>query len=134
MNALRRYRVSRGLTELPTAAEKDVPLVAAHRGKKSVTDNYLNTLLKGLFERLAQDALLVNEQWSKKLEAGTAHWLRHTLATHNAEAGVPMQDTADQLRHKSMDTTRRIYTHAKKLDKRADGLSKLLDYKSDDYA
>ena len=134
MNALRRYRVSRGLTELPTAAEKDVPLVAAHRGKKSVTDNYLNTLLKGLFERLAQDALLVNEQWSKKLEAGTAHWLRHTLATHNAEAGVQMQDTADHLRHKSMDTTRRIYTHAKKLDKRADGLSKLLDYKSDDYA
>lgn len=130
MNALRRYRVSRGLTELPTSAEKDVPLVAAHRGKKSVTDNYLNTLLKGLFERLAQDALLVNEQWSKKLESGTAHWLRHTLATHNAEAGVPMQDTADQLRHKSMDTTRRIYTHAKKLDKRADGLSKLLDYKT----
>lgn len=132
ISALRRYRISRGLPELPSASEKDVPLVAAHRGKKSVTDNYLNTLLKELFERLADDAVHVNVQWAKKLEAGTAHWLRHTLATHNAEAGVPMQDTADQLRHKSMDTTRRIYTHAKKLDRRADGLSKLLDYKADD--
>lgn len=132
MNALRRYRLSRGLPDLPTAAETDVPLVAAHRGKKSVTDNYLNTLLKELFDRLAGDAAHVNVQWAKKLGAGTAHWLRHTLATHNAEAGVPMQDTADQLRHKSMDTTRRIYTHANKLDRRAEGLSKLLDYKSDE--
>lgn len=130
MDALRRYRIARGLPELPSSSEKDVPLVAAHRGKKSVTANYLNTLLKELFAKLAMDATHVDEHWAEKLEAGTAHWLRHTLATHNAEAGVPLQDTADQLRHKSLDTTRRIYTHAKNLDKREEGLSRLLDYKS----
>ncbi|MDR1229230.1 MAG: tyrosine-type recombinase/integrase [Azoarcus sp.] len=128
MEALHRYRLSRSLPGFPMAAETEVPLIAAHRGNKSITDNYLNTLLKRLFKRLADDIRQVNENWAEKLEAGTAHWIRHTLATHNAEAGVPMQDTADQLRHRSMDTTRRIYTHVKRLEKREKGLSKLLDY------
>lgn len=128
LDALMRYRAARGLPALPSAAETNVPLIEAHRGRKSVTGNYLNTLLKRLFSRLADDAAELDARAAAKLRKATAHWLRHTLTTHNAEAGVPMQDTADQLRHRSMDTTRKVYTHVKRLAKRVEGLELLLDY------
>ena len=39
-----------------------------------------------------------------------------------------MQATATQLRHKSLDTTRRVYTHVEQMDQQAKDLGKLLDY------
>lgn len=128
LDALRRYRLARGLPEWPMALETAVPIVAALRGNKSITDGYLNSTLKALFDKLATDAKDVNEKWAETLKQASAHWLRHSIATHNAEAGVPLYDTADQLRHRSIDTTRKTYTHANRLDKRAEGLSKRLEY------
>ena len=115
--ALSRYRLARDMPALPGPDEKGIPLLAANRGKKSITDNYMNTLLKKLFARLADDAAAINPSWPEKLKNATAHWLRHTIATHNAESGVPLHVTADQLRHRSIDTTRNIYTHAGKSQK-----------------
>lgn len=126
VEALARYREVRGLPPLPGPGEEDEPLVASNRGSKSITDNYMNTLLKRTFDRLALDAVLIDHTWPEKLKNATAHWLRHTIATHNAEAGVPIQDTADQLRHRSIDTTRKIYIHAGKTGVRREGLSKVL--------
>lgn len=129
--ALSRYRQVRELPDLPGAGEIGIPLLASNRGKKSITDNHMNTLLKRLFARLAIDANAIDHTWPEKLTNATAHWLRHTIATHNAEAGVPIQDTADQLRHRSIDTTRKIYTHAGKTEKRREGLARVLNNATD---
>lgn len=126
VEALCRYRTVRGLPPLPGQGEKGIPIVSSNRGPKSITDTHLNKILKRIFGRLAVDAADVDHTWPEKLNSATAHWLRHTIATHNAEAGVPLEDTAGQLRHRSIDTTRKIYTHAGKFEKRREGLEKVL--------
>ena len=130
MEALRRYRIHRGLPGLPSPDEDEVPLVAKSDGT-AISDNYLNRLLKDFLRRVSPHAGAVNSSWPHTLKKATAHWMRHTLATHNAEAGVPMQTTADQLRHASLQTTRRIYTHVDARKRRPD-LSKLIDYNEED--
>ena len=130
MEALRRYRIHRGLPGLPSPDEDEVPLVAKSDGT-AISDNYLNRLLKDFLRRVSPHAGAVNSSWPHTLKKATAHWMRHTLATHNAESGVSMQTTADQLRHASLQTTRRIYTHVDARKRRPD-LSKLIDYNEED--
>ena len=122
MAALIRYRLARGLPEKPSKIEKDIPVVASNSGKKFVSDTYVNLQLKDLLNEAADlleqkfsNLLTVDGQseWAEKLRSATAHWLRHTLVTHNKEAGVLLEVTADQVRHRSLDTTRRIYEHDK---------------------
>ena len=130
LDALRRYRMSRGLSELPVPGERDAPLISAYRENKHITPHYVNKLLKELFARLADDAKPLNKRWVEKLEAASARWIRYTLTIHNAQAGVPINDTIDQLRYKTTNTARRIYNDAAvSLDNRTKGLAKLLDYK-----
>lgn len=130
MAALRRYRLHRGLPEYPTPAEEETPLVPASDGITPISDNYLNRLLKCMLGKLAAAVPNDHPGWAEKLRSATAHWMRHSLATHNAEAGVTIEATADQLRHKSMETTRRIYTHVKARHRRKE-LAKLLNYESE---
>jgi integrase len=40
--------------------------------------------------------------------------------THSAEAGVPIESVADQVRHRSLDTTRRVYRHVDARRRRTD--------------
>lgn len=127
IDALRRYRVSRGLSELPTPDEQNIPIIAAHQGKKSITNMHLNELLKEMFARLAEDAKHIDNHWAAKLNAATTRWLRYTLVTHNAQSGVPIQNTTQQLRYKSVASTRRIYHHIGGLQELKNGLAKLLD-------
>lgn len=129
IDALSRYRQFRGLSPLPDHTDGDIPVVSSTNGKKKISDHYINTQIKNLFAKLASEAKKVDPSWEARLNEVTAHWFRHTLATHNAEAGVPMQATATQLRHKSLDTTRRVYTHVEQMDQQAKDLGKLLDYK-----
>lgn len=126
MQALCRYRIYRGLPEYPSSIEDKIPVVSATDGVTPVSDHHINNLVKDLFKKLAAKLAAENAHldWEKKLKSATAHWMRHSLATHNAEAGVSIEATANQLRHRSMDTTRKIYTHtrAKHLRKELDKL------------
>lgn len=108
MDALRRYLRARGLPAAPDRNDDDVPLVAALNGSP-ITGDYINRLLKEIFEAASQDAVKVNPDWKDALERITAHWMRHSFATHSVGIGIPMQAIADQLRHSSLDTTRAIY-------------------------
>ena len=91
--------------------DEDLPVVAAFDGKTWVSDHYINTLLKSFMGKIASKLEEEDPHAAAKLRKTTAHWMRHTLTTHNAHAGVPINITANQLRHKSMDTTRNIYDH-----------------------
>lgn len=47
---------------------------------------------------------------AERLAAASTHWLRHTAASHQLEAGVPLLVVSQNLRHASIQTTRK-YLH-----------------------
>ncbi len=112
MDALRRYRTAMGMPPNPNKSEIDIPVVTAFDRKTGVSDHYINSLLKSFLRRIADRLEETDIDAAATLRKATAHWMRHTLTTHNAHAGVPINVTAKQLRHKSIDTTRNIYEHA----------------------
>ena len=49
----------------------------------------------------------------------TPHWFRHTYATLSRRAGVPLEVVSQLITHRSVQTTRQIYTHLDVEDLRA---------------
>lgn len=79
LNALKRYRLSLGLTSLPTPGEM-TPLIPKTRGGGSVTSTrHIRMIVQRCFdtaiERMLKDGF--NED-AEQLKAATVHWLRHT--------------------------------------------------------
>lgn len=115
MQALKRYRKSRGLSPTPKYGETAVPIVAKLSREAPMTDGMLNYEIKAFLKHAEMYLSHIepgHEEWLGKLAHGSAHWMRHSWASHAAEAGVPIRATADQLRHSSTATTERVYVHA----------------------
>jgi integrase len=110
--ALSRYRRHRGLSDLPQPDETAIPIAAALDGHSPVRGLQLYSALKGFFLRAARDVPVAHPEWAVTLAAASTHWLRHSLASHAAQAGVPIHLTAERLRHRSHATTQRFYIHA----------------------
>jgi integrase len=128
LEVLKRYRVTRGLSPLPTERETTIPLVArlsaeSRRTDKPVADSnvpmafvrdgHLNHDLKAFFLQCADRAQQENRSadWVESLRKASAHWLRHTFGSHSAEHEIPMEFTTTRMRHKSGNTTRKYYVH-----------------------
>lgn len=108
VDALQRYLRVRGLPGAFDRNDDDTPIVAALNGSP-ITGNYINRLLKELFAAASEEAARHNTKWEKDIKEVTAHWMRHSFATHSVKAGVSLQAVADQLRHTTLETTRAIY-------------------------
>jgi integrase len=122
MAALRRYRTHRRLAPSPQHGEDGIPIVSKLDREEPVTDWMIYRELKSFLkhaEMYLRHVELTNEQWLGKLKHGSAHWLRHTWASHAAASGVPIRITADQLRHSSTSTTEAIYVHQTLEDREA---------------
>lgn len=100
VEALKTYRESMGLTPWPGVGE-DSPLLRDLAGKRPVGAGALHQMLVAVFKSSPDPAV----------RAATTHWLRHTAATHQLDAGVPLLTVRDNLRHSSVSTTER-YLHA----------------------
>lgn len=111
IEALQRYRLARGMPPLPSRQERNVPLVAALDGTAWITDGHLNRTLQSIFTAAAKAT--DRPDWAGVLQEASAHWLRHTLASHSAASGIPMHLTQKRLRHKSPNTTQKVYIHAR---------------------
>ena len=129
MKILADYRIARGLPPVPSPTEQDVPLVAALNGKDSISDTQIYRIVDTFMEHASLEVEKVNPYWKETLKATSCHWLRHTHASHNAEAGVSLQVTANQLRHRSVDTTHQVYTHIERKKQRKE-LQKLAQLNS----
>lgn len=105
---LKRYRLYRGLPALPRVDESE-PLVHKIRGQGGMTVRQIRRLVQQSFD-IAQQSLLDDgfKDDAEQLEAATAHWLRHTGATHDAQTR-PLKHLSEDLGHAKIATTDQIY-------------------------
>ena len=113
VEAYRAYRAALGLTPWPAPGSAE-PVLRDVYGKRPIIANSLHIFVKDLFEQAARLADEKGESFAaQKLRKASAHWLRHTAASHQLDAGVPLAAVRDNLRHANISTTSAyIHTNA----------------------
>jgi integrase len=106
-----RYRTFHGLPSAPSGDSRR-PLILGIAGRTTpLTATAVYLVVKDALGRVA-DVLVPNDPVrAARLRSASTHWLRHTAATHQAEAGNPVHHIQHNLRHSSIATTS-IYLHA----------------------
>ena len=112
MADLARYRQFHGLSALASPLET-TPLIMSVAGR---TDQFLTStaiylVVKEIFRRAAVALDETDPAGAATLRRASTHWLRHTSATHQADAGNDIRYIQKNLRHASIETTS-IYLHA----------------------
>lgn len=109
---LARYRQFHGLLGLPSGQE-NTPLVMSVAGRTDqfLTPTAIYLIVKEVFRRVANALDATNPNGAATLLRASTHWLRHTSATHQADAGNDIRFIQKNLRHASIETTS-IYLHA----------------------
>lgn len=109
---LARYRQFHGLPGLPSGQE-NTPLVMSVTGRTDqfLTPTAIYLIVKEVFRRAAKALETTDPGGSATLLRASTHWLRHTSATHQADAGNDIRFIQKNLRHASIETTA-IYLHA----------------------
>ncbi|WP_105201341.1 tyrosine-type recombinase/integrase [Pseudoalteromonas sp. T1lg10] len=122
---LKRYRLYRGLSALPRVDEP-YPLIHKLRGKGGMTVRQIRRLVQQSFD-LATAALHHDgfTEEAEKLMAATAHWLRHTGATHDAQTR-PLKHLSEDLGHAKLATTDQIYIQTNIKERAKSGVKRKL--------
>ncbi|SFC13535.1 tyrosine-type recombinase/integrase [Pseudoalteromonas denitrificans] len=122
---LKRYRVYRGLSALPRSDDSS-PIVHKLRGQGGMTVRQLRRLVQQSFD-LAQASLFKDGFFddAEQLKAATAHWLRHTGATHDAQSR-PLKHLSEDLGHSKIATTDQIYIQTNVKERAKSGLKRKL--------
>lgn len=110
--ALKQYRSSLGLTPLPLPGEAS-PLVCRVTGAgqyRCLSDKAIYLIVKQIFALAAARIRGTSPYLADKLDAASTHWLRHTSASHQLDAGIPLLVVSQNLRHSNIQTTRK-YLH-----------------------
>ncbi|MCC8391513.1 tyrosine-type recombinase/integrase [Paraburkholderia sp. MMS20-SJTR3] len=110
---LRSYRTMNGLPALPSRSE-DTPLVLPFKGRnRCLSRSAIHDAIKGIFAGAATWLRARGPQFADRadeLERASAHWLRHTAGSHQADGGVDLRTIRDNLGHVSLNTTS-LYLH-----------------------
>jgi integrase len=116
---LARYRQANGLPPLPGRTD-DTPLVIPFRGKhRCMSRSALHDAIKSVFGNAADWLRACGPEFADRadeLDRASAHWLRHTSGSHQADGGVDLRTVRDNLGHVSLNTTS-LYLHEEE-DKR----------------
>lgn len=122
IDELRRYRTGLGLTPLPTPSEQR-PLIQnlRHHQPRSVTPRAIGLAIEEI--RRTATSACDDPHIRDRINRMSAHWMRHTNATHRLQAGASLVTTQDELGHASINTTR-AYT-ATSSQQRMDDAEKL---------
>jgi integrase len=106
-----RYRAFHGLPAAPTS-DSVRPLILGIAGRTTpLTATGVYLVVKDTLGRVADVLAPTDSTRAARLRRASTHWLRHTAATHQAEAGNPLHHIQHNLRHSSIATTS-IYLHA----------------------
>jgi integrase len=116
---LARYRKANGLPSLPGRAD-DTPLLIPFRGKRRcMSRSAVHDAIKSVFGNAAAWLRARGPEFTDRadeLDRASAHWLRHTSGSHQADGGVDLRTVRDNLGHVSLNTTS-LYLHEEE-DKR----------------
>lgn len=117
LGALRAYRRFLGLTALPAPAENRpavMPLRASTKGG-TVSPQTIYRICTGVLEAVATEVEKEDnpehDQLLVTLRAATTHWMRHSGASHTADAGLDPKLTMQQLGHEDIRMTMSTYYH-----------------------
>jgi len=107
-----RYRVFYGLPPTPTPDEM-TPAVMSIVGDadRHLTPTAIYLIAKEVFRRAADALDPADPIGAATLRRASTHWLRHSAASHQADAGTDIRFIQKNLRHASIETTG-IYLHA----------------------
>jgi integrase len=110
---LRTYRLSHDLPALPGRSD-DTPLIIPLRRKsgcltRSAVHNAIKAVFSGAARWLRSRGPAYGDR-ADELERASAHWLRHTAGSHQADGGVDLRTIRDNLGHVSLNTTS-LYLH-----------------------
>ncbi len=127
LSFLKRYRLSRGLSALPTSGENTV-LVEKIRGQGGMTARHLRRLVQVIFDQaFIKMKQSEGEDKALKLKEATTHWLRHTGASMEIERGRALKDLSEDLGHASMATTDTIYVQSENKKRAESGKKRKVD-------
>ena len=120
MEALVRYRKALKLKEDYPSQYDETPLVVSlfQRKENNLTEKSIYLIVKNIFTLAAEASKLEGKGFEKKLERASTHWIRHTSASHQLEAGVPLIMVSKNLRHSNIQTTQR-YLHTEENERHA---------------
>lgn len=107
LEALKEYRLSRGLSSLPQPGDT-APLIHKARGKGGITST---RQIRGIVQRCFDEAVLLLkrrrlEEEAEQLGAATVHWLRHTGISEDVRLR-PREHVRDDAGHGSSAITDR---------------------------
>ena len=102
------YRTSTGRSAWPDPLQPEPLLMDLGGQGRPLTSQAVHPIVTAAFESAARACS--DPDQARRLRAATTHWLRHTAATHQLDAGIPLLVVRDNLRHASVQTTER-YLH-----------------------
>ncbi|KWC13353.1 integrase [Burkholderia ubonensis] len=107
-----RYRTFCGLPPTP-APDEISPAVMSIAGDtaRHLTPTAIYLIAKEVFRRAADMLEAANPVEAATLRRASTHWLRHSAASHQADAGTDIRFIQKNLRHASIETTG-LYLHA----------------------
>jgi integrase len=111
MQEFARYRAFHGMPALP-APQEPTPLILSLSGNREhcLTPTAIYLIVKDVLVTAAEARAAQDPAGADKLRRASTHWLRHTAATHQADAGNDLRFVQKNLRHASLETTA-IYLH-----------------------
>ena len=112
MADLARYQAFHRLPPTPLGDES-TPAVMSVAGDptKHLTPTAVYLIVKEVFRRAAGTLEAGDPAGAAKLRRASTHWLRHSAASHQADAGTDLRFIQKNMRHASIQTTG-IYLHA----------------------
>ncbi|MFM0197761.1 tyrosine-type recombinase/integrase [Paraburkholderia strydomiana] len=107
-----RYRVFHGLASTPSGNETAAAVMSvAGDPRRPLTPAAVYLIVKEVFRRAADMLETTDPAGAETLRRASTHWLRHSAASHQADAGTDLRFIQKNMRHASIQTTG-IYLHA----------------------
>lgn len=114
LQSLIKYRNSIGLNNYPSPNEVNIALINNITNKpeqlKGLSDSMLYKLIKSVCLKVANHVRDTDPSSAFIIEKTSTHWLRHTSATHQVDAGIDIRVVKANLRHSMLETTMK-YQH-----------------------